>query len=113
ATADVNPEKADLEKTFSDKTDKHRTTGPIAYAIDGDDLTAWSMDIGPGRSNVPHNAVFVLEKPIEFPAGAILTFHLRQQHGGWNSDDNQNNNLGRFRFSMTSADHAQADPIPT
>ncbi len=29
----------------------------------------------------------------------MLTFHLTQNHGGWNSDDNQNNNLGRFRLS--------------
>ena len=29
---------------------------------------------------------------------AILTFKLTQNHGGWNSDDNQNNNLGRFRL---------------
>ena len=28
-------------------------------------------------------------------------------HGGWNSDDNQNHNLGRFRLSVTAAeDHA-------
>ena len=33
----------------------------------------------------------------------MLTFYLDQNHGGWNSDDNQNNNLGRFRFSVTTA----------
>ena len=39
--------------------------------------------------------------------------HLsRQNHGGWNSDDNQNNNLGRFRLSVTSAPDAVADPLP-
>ena len=37
------------------------------------------------------------------PAGTMLTFSLVQNHGGWNSDDNQNNNLGRFRFSVTTA----------
>ncbi|HTI50920.1 MAG TPA: DUF1553 domain-containing protein, partial [Planctomycetaceae bacterium] len=31
---------------------------------------------------------------------------------GWNSDDNQNNNLGRFRLSVTSASDAVADPLP-
>ncbi|MCA9000213.1 MAG: DUF1553 domain-containing protein, partial [Planctomycetaceae bacterium] len=31
--------------------------------------------------------------------------------GGWNSDDNQNNNLGRFRFSVTDAPQPVADPI--
>lgn len=39
-------------------------------------------------------------------------FRLTQNHGGWNSDDNQNHNLGRFRFAVTSAADAQADPLP-
>ena len=43
-------------------------TGPIAFAIDGKDETAWGIDVGPGRRNVPRKAVFALEKPIEFPA---------------------------------------------
>jgi hypothetical protein len=42
----------------------------------------------------------------------ILTFHLKQDHGGWNSDDNQSNNLGRFRLSVTTAPDAAADPVP-
>ena len=33
----------------------------------------------------------------------MLTFYLSQNHGGWNSDDNQNNNLGRFRLSITTS----------
>ena len=56
--------------------------------------------------------MFVLEKPLEAKAGAKLTFTLVQNHGGWNSDDNQNNNLGRFRFTVTGAENAVADPIP-
>ena len=28
-----------------------------------------------------------------------MTFRLVQRHGGWNSDDHMNNNLGRFRLS--------------
>src|SRR5262249_48139266 len=40
------------------------------------------------------------------------TFYLSQLHGGWNSDDNQNCNLGRFRLSITNAPHAAADPLP-
>ena len=77
------------------------------------ELTAWGLDIGGGRSNVPREAVFVLEKPLELPGGAQLTFKVTQNHGGWNSDDNQNNNLGRFRFSVTGAENAVADPVPT
>jgi hypothetical protein len=97
---------------FDDRSKRRRVTGPIHYAIDGVDETAWSGDIGPGRSNVPHQAVFVLEKPIEVAAGQRITFGLVQNHGGWNSDDNQNNNLGRFRFAVTSAENAVADPVP-
>ncbi|MGH9938167.1 MAG: DUF1553 domain-containing protein, partial [Blastocatellia bacterium] len=42
----------------------------------------------------------------------ILTFYLKQSHGGSNSDDNQNNNLGRLRLSITTAHDALADPTP-
>ncbi len=45
-------------------------------------------------------------------AACGLTFKLVQNHGGWNSDDNQNNNLGRFRFAVTEADNPSADPLP-
>jgi hypothetical protein len=79
-------------------------------AIDGKDETAWATDADPGRRNVPHQAVFTLDKPL--PAGAKLTFRLGQNHGGWNSDDNQNHNLGRFRLSLTSKPDAVADPVP-
>ncbi len=112
ATADVNPPERELEKMFDDRSKRRRVTGPISYAIDGKNETAWSTDIGPGRSNVPRKAVFILEKPITFPKGAALTFKIVTNHGGWNSDDNQNNNLGRFRFSVTDAPDAKADPLP-
>jgi len=111
-TADVSPAERLLDAAFDDRSNRRRVTGPIEYAIDGDDLTAWSGDIGPGRSNVPHNAVFALEKPLEVGAGQRITFGLVQNHGGWNSDDNQNNNLGRFRLSVTDADDSVADTVP-
>ena len=44
-------------------------TGPVAFAIDGKDETAWGIDIGPERRNQPRNAVFTLAKPIELPGG--------------------------------------------
>jgi hypothetical protein len=112
ATADVNPPERELDKAFDDRKGNRRVTGPITYANDGDVKTAWGIDIGPGRSNVPRQAVFTLDKPLDAPAGVRLTFKLFQNHGGWNSDDNQNNNIGRFRFAMTSAENAVADPIP-
>ena len=112
ATSDVNPPEQELEPIFDDHSHRRRVTGPIAYAIDRKDETAWGIDAGPGRRNVPRNAVFVLEKPVSFPAGTILTFKLTQHHGGWNSDDNQNLNLGRFRFSVTDRPAAAADLVP-
>jgi hypothetical protein len=112
ATADFsNPEK-ELEPEFYDKSDKKRIYGPVEFAIDGKDDTAWGIDAGPGRRNQPRKAVFIPEKPLTFTNGVELNFRLMQNHGGWNSDDNQNHNLGRFRLSVTSATNAVADPLP-
>ena len=112
ATADVNPPEKPLHKMYDDKSGKKRVIGPVSYAIDGKDETAWGIDVGPGRRNQPRKAVFLAEKPISHPKGTILTFHLTQNHGGWNSDDNQNHNLGRFRLSVTTQQGAEADPLP-
>jgi mono/diheme cytochrome c family protein len=112
ASADFGNAEQPLDTMFDDRTGKKRLTGPVAFAIDGKDETAWSIDAGPGRRNVARKAVFVAEQPIELPEGAQLTFSLKQLHGGWNSDDNQNNNLGRFRFSVTDAEAPVADPLP-
>jgi mono/diheme cytochrome c family protein len=111
ATADVNPPETPLEKIFYDKTDRRRVTGPVEFAIDGKEETAWGIDIGPGRRNQPRKAVFVLEKPI--PAGSFVYIYLSQKHGGWNSDDNQNHNLGRMRLSVSPDPEAVADPVPS
>ncbi|MBL8176790.1 MAG: PSD1 domain-containing protein [Bryobacterales bacterium] len=112
ATADVNLPERELEKIYYDKSKNRRVTGPVSYAIDGNDLTAWGIDAGPARRNLPRKAVFVAEQPIENTAGILLTFYLKQNHGGWNSDDNMNHNLGRFRLSITAAKDAVADPLP-
>jgi hypothetical protein len=112
ATADVNPPVKPLDAIFDDKSGKRRITGPVGFAIDGKDDTAWGTDVGPGRRNQPRKAVFLADKPISHPHGTVLTFLLTQNHGGWNSDDNQNHNLGRFRLSFTTQPGAEADPLP-
>jgi len=112
ATADFNPPETVLEKKFDDKSGNRRVTGPIQYSIDGRDDTAWGIDAGPGLRNQPRKAVFDFEKPIENSGGAILNLYLKQDHGGANSDDNENNNLGRIRLSVTDAPNAVADPLP-
>ncbi len=109
ATADYNQPENDLEPIFDDKSKRHRVTGPIDFAIDGKDDTAWGIDAGPGRRNQPHNAVFLAENPF---SATTLVIHVKQNHGGWNSDDNQNNNIGRLRLSITNTPGAIADPVP-
>jgi len=113
ATADVNPPEAPLAALYHDKSNKKRVTGPIEFALDGKEETAWGTDLGPGRRNGPRKAVFVLEQPVMHAGGTILTVYLSQKHGGWNSDDNQNCNLGRVRLSVTPAADAVADPLST
>ena len=117
ATADFANAERPLEPEFQSesrnkKDGDKRTYGPVEHAIDGKDDTAWGIDAGPGRRNVARQAVFVPEKPIEFPQGAILNFLLHQKHGGDNSDDNQNHNLGRWRLSVSADTNAVADPVP-
>jgi hypothetical protein len=112
ATADVNPPEKELAAVFYDKSKKRRVTGPVEYAIDGKDETGWGIDAGPGLRNQPRKAVFNAAEPISNTGSTILIFYLKQNHGGWNSDDNQTNNLGRIRLSITSAENAEADPLP-
>jgi hypothetical protein len=113
ASADFEQPETPLEPNFFDKTDMKRVTGPVKFAIDGDDNTAWGIDAGPGRRNQDRKAVFQFKSPISFDGGTVLTFFLKQNHGGWNSDDHMNNNLGRFRLSVTSAAApVTADPLP-
>jgi hypothetical protein len=112
ATADVNMPATPLKPIYDDKSRKKRLLGPVEFAIDGKDDTAWGIDIDPGRRNQPRKAVFTAAEPIRSPGGVILHIHLKQNAGGWNSDDNQNNNLGRFRLSITDAPGAVADPLP-
>lgn len=112
ASADFASEREQLNAPYADKKGKRGFIGPVDYAIDGDNSTAWGIDGGPGRMNLPHEAVFVAEKPFGFPQGTRLKISLVQMHGGWNSDDNQSMNLGRFRISYTTDDSAAADPVP-
>jgi hypothetical protein len=112
ASADyANPE-TPLEPNFDDKSKRKRVTGPVEFAIDDKDDTAWGIDAGPGRRNQERKAVFAVSKNFAVPGGTVLTFQLVQKHGGWNSDEHMNNNLGRFRISVTGAANAVADPLP-
>ena len=110
ATADIAlPELS----VFADPK-KKRTTGPIEFAIDGNDATAWSIDAGAGLRNQPRKAVFEPATPVANPGGTILTFYLSQKHGSTQgSDIGDNENLGRFRISITTKPGVAADPLPS
>jgi hypothetical protein len=112
AAADFNAPERPLEGMFNDKSNKKRIVGPLAFALDGKEETAWTTDAGPGRRGVPRHAVFKFAKPIVNKGGSILTIKLKQNHGGWNSDDNQNCNLGRIKISATKDEKAVADSVP-
>jgi hypothetical protein len=112
ASADyANPERL-LEPNFDDRSKRRRVTGPVEFAIDGKNETAWGIDAGPGRRNQPRKAVFTTSQNVARPRGTVVTFRLTQRHGGWNSDDRMNNNLGRFRLSVCGDGSAVADPLP-
>jgi hypothetical protein len=112
ATADFSQPETPLESNFDDRSGKKRVVGSVEFAIDGKDETAWGIDAGNGRRNQPRKAVFAFEKPIDVDGPTALAITLTQNHGGWNSDDHQNNLLGRFRVSVTSAQSPVADPLP-
>ncbi|MEO6727064.1 MAG: DUF1553 domain-containing protein, partial [Blastocatellia bacterium] len=115
ATADISLPERDLDAIFNDKSGKHRVVGPIDFAVDGKEETAWTIDTGTTLRNQPRKAVFTLAQPIApitDAGGIILNFYLSQKHGGWNNNDQQQNQLGRMRLSLTTAPDASADPLP-
>lgn len=111
ATCDVSPETRNLPEAYKSGRDNW-VTGPIEYAFDGKRETAWTTDIGPGRSNVSREGVFQLAEPLEFAQGARLQISLRQEHGTANGNGQYNLNIGCFRFSATADEQAVADQVP-
>lgn len=114
AFADRSPQTAALNARYGNKKKTKRTTGGIEFAIDGDATTAWTNEVDTPRANISQTAWFEFAEPIDIPAGryAIVTVNLAQRHGGWNSDDNQTFNIGRFRISLTGDPIPPQDPVP-
>lgn len=111
ATADMAPPaETPVHRNFNEKTPKRRVIGPASYAIDGNDDTGWSSDLGPGRRNEESTIVFAAEKPMV--KDQSVTFVLGQKIGGWNADDLHANALGRFRLSYTTSPAPEADSVP-
>ena len=73
----------------------------VATAIDGKDETSWAIFPAVGR---PHHAVFELEAPVTFEAGARVALTLKQLQPG--------HLIGAFRLSVTGAPAADAAALP-
>jgi hypothetical protein len=112
ATADVNPPETPLESLVDEKSHQRLVTGPVDFAIDGREETAWGIDVGPELRNRPRKAVFLTAEPISNSGGTILAFYLSQKHGADISGERHDYNLGRFRLSITDRTDATADPLP-
>ncbi|MFT6865115.1 MAG: hypothetical protein ACJAVK_003688, partial [Akkermansiaceae bacterium] len=116
ATASVNPPDTKLDPTRyplnAQRSPDDRFTGHSAYAIDRNDKTAWTTELGPGRSNDPQVLILELTTPLQNAPSLDLKTFLVQKHGGFNSDDNQNFNIGRFRLSFSSTKPNELDSLP-
>ncbi|MBI3870585.1 MAG: DUF1549 domain-containing protein [Verrucomicrobia bacterium] len=75
--------------------------GPVRFAIDGNDRTAWTIDAGPGRRNTDRKAVFLASTNFGFVEGTELTFTLTCH-----------DEIACFRISLSTATNAVADPLP-
>jgi mono/diheme cytochrome c family protein len=113
ATADFDMPKSPLTPEHFDKAMSNRVVGPIAFAHDNDESTAWGIDAGPGRRNTDRVAVFECDAPAGLAGGTVWNFRLIQRHGGPVNDAHMNYNIGRFRLSVTTnAGSIVADPVP-
>jgi mono/diheme cytochrome c family protein len=89
-----------------------RRTGPGAFALDGDEKTAWTNERDPARNQDPAVLTFELAEPLMSDSKTYLRYNLVQQHGGYNSDDNMTYNLGRIRLSISSSLPNALDQLP-
>jgi len=62
--------------------------------------TAWGIDAGPVAA-IRRAKRFSAGQPNRVYQRRDFDFQVDANHGGWNSDDIKNHNLGRFRLSVT------------
>ena len=72
--------------------DFNQVSWGIERAIDGDPSTAWGIHPAVGQS---HYAVFEFEKPLDLPAGGMVSVVLKQLHGG-------SHLIGSLKLSITA-----------
>lgn len=112
ATADFAELEGKMEEEWKAEFDKDgkRTRGPVSFMIDGDKLTGWRADRGPGRRNQESVAVAQFECPIEYPAGTQFRVEISTEHGG-TSSDRANSMVGCLRLSFTRAPAPRVPPV--
>lgn len=114
--ASINPPAKPLDPKRFPSNEKRepddRTTGPAAFALDGNNKTAWTNERDPARNNDPAVLTFELVEPIQSDAKTYLQYTLSANHGGYNSDDNMTFNLGRVRLSVSSSLPNALDQMP-
>jgi hypothetical protein len=86
--------------------DHEQPNYPVKGAIDEDAQTGWAINVGPGsraRMNAPHEAVFLLEKPLFVPADQTVEVTLSHEA-------NAHYLIGRFALEVAA--EAPAEPVP-
>lgn len=89
-----------------------RKIGPVAFALDGNEKTAWSNERDAARNNDPAVLTFELAEPYKTSGTVHFKYNLVQRHGGYNSDENQTFNLGRLRLSVSATLPNSLDHLP-
>ncbi len=112
ATADFSEPADKLEEEWKADFDKEgkRTRGPVAFMVDGDKLTGWRADRGPGRRNQPSVAAVQFECPIEYPVGTKFRVDIVTDHGG-SSSDRSNSMVGCLRLGFTTEKDPRVPPV--
>ncbi len=93
-------------KVASAEADFSQEGHPIAQAIDDDPKTGWAVDGHTKAEN--RSAAFVLAEPIAGGEGTKIVVKLLHQ------SQNAQHNIGKFRLSLTGADHPnlKGSPFP-
>ena len=116
ASASVNPPVTALDPmrfpANAERKPDDRTTGPAAFALDGDQKTAWTNERDPARNHDPAVLTFELAEPFKTGGTAHFNYALTMNHGGFNSDDTQTYNLGRIRLSVSATAPNALDNLP-
>lgn len=90
---------ADFSQPEQKQADGKKSSGPVAFLIDGKEETTWTADRGVGRRNQPSVAVIQFAETLHLPEGTQLKL-------AWRMTDM----LGCCRFSITRAPAPAAPP---